>query len=187
MEDNYKTPSLLLSELKVLIGCQIIDMKKCSFDSYQDYTEYLDEVGIDHYRSKNSFFRYGFGSLLIEFNNNEKFDFAYVDELHSVVVLKDIDNSVLDDLELKEIISIKEFPQSSLLECLNLRINKINILTEYPLRGNLDLVPSESQIEFIFENKKNLILGLNLGSLGDFAIMNDVILDKNIKVKYSIE
>ncbi len=193
---TYSVPSKKKLVLERLIHQEIVDIIKCSFESYDEYIAYLDEVKIVGYRNKESFFKYSYGVFLIIFNNKEEYSFAVADDINSIILRcqkdrfeKKYEKYILEDVDMKEKISVMDLDdKNDLNKLINTKIEIINILTSNKLNPKQQALDSEQGIEFILQNDKKLILGYNL-LLNSFMFalldQDDQILT-SIKIKYSL-
>lgn len=168
---NWTILSEKKEELKHIIGCEIVDIVKVSYESFQDYLLYLDDICENRYRDIFSFFRYHYGSIVFSFNNGMEYSFCIADDLNSIIMSceRDINgncskNYYLDDDSVIEMISINYFKEFT-ISCnfLNQPINAINILTKKDLSSKLECVPSEMGLELILQNGEKIYLHHNLG------------------------
>jgi len=153
------------SKLNTLIGSQIKDIIKCSFETYEEHKEYLDEFEIDGFDDKESFFKFGDGPLLIVFEDVE-LSFVSAEDLNSLIVFlektdNDIaENYILKDSDVLEKISIHDIGGHS--ELINQEIVGIEILTRNDLSPKEQCVPSEVGVHFYLKNNKRFTLSHNL-------------------------
>ena len=165
---EWTVPSVKEDGLKHLIGCKVIGLIKISYETFANHLEYLDLTEQTGYRDRLSFFKYSYGSLLIIFDNGVEYSFSSAEDLNSVIMCCQKDNSgqkndkyILADESVLDITSVSDF-ESEFVDMLNQKIKSINILTTLDLNSKQESLPGEQGIEFIFDNGSKLILSHNL-------------------------
>jgi len=160
----YLVPSE--SRMRTLIGTKIKDIVMCSFETYEEHKEYLNECDIDGFDDRESFFKYAFGALLIVFEEVE-LSFASAEDLNSLIVRYQktsnnqiYENYILEDPDVLEKISIHDIGGHS--ELINQEIVGIEILTRNDLNSRKQDLPSEVGIHFYLKNDKRFTLSHNL-------------------------
>lgn len=180
-------------ELRHMIGYEIVNILKISYDGFQDYLNYLDEIYENRYRDRFSYFRFHYGRLIFFLNNGIKYSFSIADDLNSLIMSCEegvderftMSHYLNDDTNVKNI-SIYEFmDEKSVGEFLNQPIVSISILTMESLSGKLQYVPSEMGLEIMLQNKKKILLHHNL-TIDSFFFINfdENSLISNTKVKF---
>jgi len=153
------------SKLKSLIGSQIKDIIRCSFETYEEHKEYLKECDIDGFDDRESFFKYAYGAILIVFEDVE-LSFVSAEDLNSLIVFLEktdneiVENYILKDSEVLEKISIHDIGGHS--ELINQEIVGIEILTRNDLNSRKQDLPSEVGIHFYLKNNRRFTLSHNL-------------------------
>lgn len=166
-EFTYSIPSE--KRIHQLVGTKMIDLIKYSYEDFLEYTDYLEEVGIAGYRDWLSFFKYGYGGLLIVFDNGVEYSFGSAEDINSIVMCgqRNAEGTyrqgyIMNDADIKEAISASEMNDVHFNEITNRKIVMINVLTPIMQTSKQQGLPSEVGIEFVLENEKKLILSHNL-------------------------
>jgi len=160
----YLVPSE--SRMGTLIGSEIKDIIKCSFETYQEHKEYLNECDIDGFDDKESFFKYGNGPFLIVFKDVE-LSFSSAEDLNSLIVCyqKTSDNQIYENYIFEDSAVLEKIPILDIgnySDLINQEIVGIEILTRNDLNPKEQCVPSEVGIHFYLKNNKRFTLSHNL-------------------------
>lgn len=190
--NEYNYPTHRKNDLCRMIGDEIVDIIKCSYETYNEYVDYEKGLNRDLFITEMDYFQYSFGFLLIKYKSEVEYSFCYLDVTQSVSVNleknvnKLCDNYALDDKDIKDIRSIKNYPNTSFYRFLNKKIIRINILTKKQLNSLLLTRPCEYWLEFIFQDGSGLVLGFGIVT-SEFSIFNNNILPSdNVKIKETI-
>lgn len=167
MQREIKSTYLVPSESRVdtLIGAQIKDIVKCSFETYEEYKEYLEACSIVGFDDRESFFKYGDGVLLIVFNEMEV-SFTSAEDLNSIIlrfekIANEVDEKyILNDDDVLDKTSILDIEEDS--DLINQKIMSIEILSRNDLSAKEQGLPSELGVRFNLSNDKSFILSHNL-------------------------
>jgi len=161
---TYLIPSE--SNIKNIVGSEIKDIIKCSFETYEEFIEYLNTCGVNGHNDKKSYFKYSYGTLLIIFKNCE-LSFSSAEDLNSIILCYEKNTesilnkrNLLEDVDVLNKISIFELDINS--DIINQRIDSIDVLTRKDLSPKEKGLPSEVGLRFNLNNKKNFILSHNL-------------------------
>lgn len=161
---TYLIPSK--SNINNIVGLEIKNIIKYSFETYDEFIEYLNDVGINKFHNKESFFKYSYGALLIVFNDCE-LSFVSAEDLNSLIVCyeKDTKNiinekSLLKDEDVLNKTSILELDAHT--DLINQKVVSIDILTRNDLSPKERGLPSEVGLRFNLTNQKSFIISHNL-------------------------
>lgn len=159
-------PSEKITLLQELIGQAITSLIKYSFDTPEEYFDYLAMCEIED-KSLESAFKWNYGFLSVAFDNDTRFSFYSNEEINSVMVKLEYKDGTSDPKKIEDITSAKlsidaRDLNSNYSGLLYSPVEQINILTTLGLNAKeLDL-PSETGLELILQNGRKLILSHNL-------------------------
>jgi hypothetical protein len=165
---DFAIPSNRSEILSKLINLKVIEIYKCAFYSYEEYQKYLAEVNFPK-TDRTDYFKFVDGQYLFKFSNGWEVAFVYDEELYSLTLGFQKDNSsiissyIFNDVDVKCFLSIEDVYEKFYIDkILNTRIKKIEILSLKNIKGKKIGLPNENGIKLIFDTNHELILSLGL-------------------------
>ena len=190
--NEHNFPTYRKNDLQVLIGDEIIDILKCSYESFQQYVEERKQFDKDFQFDEFDFFMNSYGCFLVKYKSGLEYSFAYNDASQSVCVNIEKSANYLDkdylfqDKDILDARSIRGYDNCLYSDFFEKQIIKINVVTANSLLPHLTTRPCEYLLDFQFMDETHLFLGL-VSREGNFNIIYNMALPYNMKVKYCIE